>query len=350
MSFRYIGSKARLVGAIAEHIGFAREKDGRFVDAFCGTGIVAQTAAKQGWSVWLNDHLVSAGIVAASRLISKKEVTFDYLGGYERAIALLNELPPVEGYFWREYSPASIETAGIERRYFTTSNAGRLDAMRMQIQEWRRTGQLHEVEERLLLGDLMAAANRVANTAGTYGCFLAKWTNQATDPVWMVPRELANETTPVEITSQDVQMLEVKPNDLVYLDPPYTKRQYAAYYHMLETIALYDEPVVQGVAGLRPWQEKASEFCYRKRALPALVSLIENLTARRILLSYSEDGHIKLDQLTQRLMEFGQVRSYPLMNVGRYRSTPVAKSNGSVREYLFVIEKDGEAMKKEAVI
>jgi adenine-specific DNA-methyltransferase len=31
------------------------------------------------------------------------------------------------------------------------------------------------MEERLLLADLLAATNRVANIAGTYGCFLSHW-------------------------------------------------------------------------------------------------------------------------------------------------------------------------------
>ena len=40
--------------------------------------------------------------------------------------------------------------------------------------------------------------------------------------------------------------------DTVYLDPPYTKRQYAAYYHILEAISLGDEPIVEGICGIRP--------------------------------------------------------------------------------------------------
>ncbi|MFR7732930.1 MAG: DNA adenine methylase [Collinsella sp.] len=35
---------------------------------------------------------------------------------------------------------------------------------------------------------------------------------------------------------------------IVYLDPPYTKRQCASYCHIPETIAYHDEPAVEGVA------------------------------------------------------------------------------------------------------
>src|SRR5204862_345479 len=78
----------------------------------------------------------------------------------------------------------------------------------------------------------------------------------------------------------------------------YTKRQYAAYYHINETLAHGDEPQVTGKTGLRPWQDRASDYCYKVRALRALTDLITNTPARRILLSYSAEGHVALDDLT----------------------------------------------------
>lgn len=67
----------------------------------------------------------------------------------------------------------------------------------------------------------------------------------------------------VEATVGDVFDVPNAAHDLVYLDPPYTKRQYASYYHILETVALGDEPEVKGVAGLRPWKNLASDFATR---------------------------------------------------------------------------------------
>lgn len=34
-------------------------------------------------------------------------------------------------------------------------------------------------------------------------------------------------------------------HDVVYLDPPYNERQYSANYHVLETIAKYDNPEIR---------------------------------------------------------------------------------------------------------
>ncbi|OME28904.1 DNA methyltransferase [Paenibacillus odorifer] len=341
MTYRYIGSKARLVEEIAEYIGTPSNSGGMFVDAFCGTGVVAETAMKLGWPVWLNDHMVSAGIISAARMISTHEANFKCLGGYSEVINILNGLDPLRGFIWREYSPASVLTGDVERRYFTEENAGRIDAIRQQIGLWKKGELITKLEEKLLIADLLSATNRIANIAGTYGCFLSKWQNQATNSLIMLQRELISQPTTVRVTCEDVSNLQVSSHDLVYLDPPYTKRQYAAYYHILETIAINDEPEVQGVSGLRPWQTKASDFCYKTRALDALTNLVVNLDSKRILLSYSEEGHVPIDQLMDNLTQVGSVTPINLMKVGRYRPNKTASmARSTVREYLIVIEKD----------
>ncbi len=137
MTFRYIGSKSRLIDQIKGHIG--PHTGGFFVDAFCGTGVVAEAAAELGWSVRINDHLLSAIISAAARLVSINEVRFARLGGYEQALCTLNAAKPIKGFIWRSYSPTSLEFCDIERRYFTNDNAGRIDAIRLIIREWRES-------------------------------------------------------------------------------------------------------------------------------------------------------------------------------------------------------------------
>ena len=62
MSFRYIGSKARVVDAIIERVGTTN--NGVFVDVFSGTGSVALAASEAGWRVHVNDHLTSSAIMS----------------------------------------------------------------------------------------------------------------------------------------------------------------------------------------------------------------------------------------------------------------------------------------------
>lgn len=338
MGIRYIGSKVRLLEDLAPFIG--PPNSGYFVDAFAGTGAVARLAADAGWAIRVNDTLEAAVTLTVAQLLTRQHVPFGDLGSYQCAIERLNLLPGAPGLFHREYSPASARTTGVERRYFTEANAARIDAMRGAVAEWTSAGLLSSWERRLLLADLMIATNRVANTAGTYGCFMRTWSPQALRPIELAPRPLALREVPFEFYIGDAADVPTKPGDTVYFDPPYTKRQYAAYYHVLETIAAADNPQVGGVTGLRPWRALASLYCYKSRALEALVDLISKYRTNRILLSYSEDGHVRLSDLQQRLTVLGiRHQVYLLSSVGRYRTTTASQEQVKlVQEYLVEIE------------
>lgn len=347
MTFRYIGSKARLVEALAPHLT-RPGGTGRFVDLFCGTGAVAETASRLGMPVVLNDTLVCAVTMAAGRLLSKQQVPFDKLGGYRAAVALLNAETPVQGVLWKQYSPASASHCGIERRYFTEENAAKLDAMRQRVGAWHKEGTLNDAENTLLIADLLSATNRAANIAGTYGCFLSKWQKQALNSVSLQERELLPRAPRVEVFNLDAFKVETNSSDVAYLDPPYTKRQYASYYHILETVALNDDPVVEGVAGLRPWQSKSSPFCYKRKALDAMVSLVEGLAANTVLISYSDEGHMDLKDLVGSLGKTGVVELVPLHDVGRYRPNRTSSENGAVvTEYVIKFLRRAQVQKEQ---
>lgn len=175
MSVRYIGSKARVADAILELAG--RPTDGRFVDAFCGTGSVAAVAAARGWRVTLNDSLPSAVAMSIGATVARDNVRFEALGGYAAAAEALNAVHGRPGFIHEAYSPASAASGAVERRYFTEANAARIDAMRAEIRAWSEEGKVTWIEEQLLLADLLQAANRVANISGTYGCFLKSWSS-----------------------------------------------------------------------------------------------------------------------------------------------------------------------------
>ena len=340
MTFRYIGSKARVTDTIRSVVAENLVRGSRFVDGFAGTGAVAASVADLGVPLIVNDTMHAAITMALARLVSVDEARFHNLGGYAAAIDHLNQLASIEGYMHRAYSPASKRHAPVERRYFTEHNAGRIDAMRRQIAQWAATGVTSQTEDILLLGDLICAVNRAANIAGTYGCFLSNWQNSALDPVVIRGRDLLDRTVEVAGVVGDVHDLEIRPDDVVYYDPPYTKRQYASYYHILETLVVNDEPVVEGVSGLRPWRNKASVFCYKRKALSALVELITGTRAGTVLLSYSCEGHVDLEELDDLLKVSGNVSVMPIDRIGRYRPNVTASGNGdAVTEYLVRYEK-----------
>ncbi|MFD3443111.1 DNA adenine methylase [Microbacteriaceae bacterium 4G12] len=341
MGMRYIGSKARVANEIMELVGPPTDEEHRFVDAFCGTGAVAQAAAALGWDVHLNDALLSSVVVASARLVGVEQVPFTELGGYARAVEELQAAAPVLGFIAREYSPLSAREAaaaeGVERRYFTVDNAAKIDAVRGRVEEWRAKGLLNDAEHHLLLADLLVAASKVANIAGTYGCFLRTWSSAAQRPLSLTPRQLAGHGARVTTSVGDVLNVPYSDGDVAYFDPPYTKRQYAAYYHISETIAVGDEPEVVGVTGLRPWKHLASDYCYRSRALRALEHLVMACPTSRAFLSYSSEGHVAREALEPLLANIGQLQVHELGRIGRYRPNVNATRRASVDEYLFEI-------------
>jgi len=343
VTFRYIGSKARISQIIGRYIGKKSSEAGRFIDAFCGTGAIGVEAADLGWPLVLNDSLACAATMSAARLVSSEQATFKVLGGYGKVVGVLNTLEPLSGYVRETYSPESLKYVGIERRYFTEHNAGKIDAIREKIRLWADEGKINRFEEQLLIADLLSATNRIANIAGTYGCFLSQWTAQALGQLEMRMRTLRPRTANVEVFVGDASNIKIQSEDTVYLDPPYTKRQYASYYHILETITLGDRPTVEGVSGLRPWKDLASDFCYKVRALDAISTLISSIAACRIFLSYSSEGHVRIDSLREVLAVYGSVSTFVMKEVGRYRPNKVASETaGSVKEFLIVVDRTSD--------
>lgn len=337
---RYLGSKARLIDWVVSILGKPRTRQNRFVDIFSGTGVVSRATAELGWSVLANDHLRCAAIMTQAQLATRETSIFRELGGYQNVIDYLNTIPGKEGFIYREYSPSNLSYSGHKRLYFTQENAARIDAIRVKIKEWQENGFLSSEEEALLIADLMNAADSVANTAGTYGCFLKRWQTNALQPLKVNSRKLLEKRINAEVTCKDVKYIESLSCDVVYIDPPYTKRQYAAYYHILETIAWGDEPLVDGVTGLRHWQDKSSDFCYKMKAEQALRDVLLNLKSRRILLSYSSEGHMSTEKIMEILGDFGNPVLHLPKHIPRYK----ANGNGftlvkSVRELLFEVRR-----------
>jgi len=116
--------------------------------------------------------------------------------------------------------------------------------------------------------------------------------------------------------------------DLLYMDPPYNTRQYATNYHLLETLALGDEPEVRGVAGLRPKDGKSSPYCRAGEAEEALDKLVRGAKAQAILMSYNSEGLIPHERIMKILSQRGKVEVY-VCEYRRFRSD----ADGDNRRY-----------------
>ena len=136
-------------------------------------------------------------------------------------------------------------------------------------------------------GLLSATIINVSGASDVINCAYVTYANEAKENLVLSTSPLKKAQAIYRTSNCDVFAVESRPEDIVYFDPPYTKRQYASYYHILETIVCGDQPEVTGVSGLRPWKDKASVFCYKTKALNALSELILKQRANRVILSYS---------------------------------------------------------------
>ena len=89
----------------------------------------------------------------------------------------------------------------------------------------------------------------------------------------------------------------------------YNARQYPAYYHLLETIARYDEPAIPDtVTGVRPYAEQKSDWCVKSKAPEALAKLIGTADCEYIFLSYNNEGLMPLDTVREIMSNYGDYK------------------------------------------
>ena len=184
------------------------------------------------------------------------------------------------------------------------------------------------------------AANYIANIAGTYGHYLSKVIARAKDPLTLKPSIFSSNDNikghnVVQGYAEEISK-SIKA-DLCYIDPPYMKRQYAANYHILETIARGDKPEAAGVSGLRPWRDQYSNFCSKVHIRDSFRQIFSSMNCPHFLISYSEDGLLKIEEITELFAEFGNVETKEI----KYKRF---KSNNSqldeyLTEYLIHLEK-----------
>lgn len=356
MAFRFIGNKTELLDTIGSAITDVVDPSGncRVVDLFSGTASVSAMLRDMGFQVVANDLLLSCAIHARARLLPTREPRFEHLcehvslpasdtlfaqgSTYGKILSNLNQLPGEKGFFYREYSPDGGPVNGeAARNYFMPQNARRIDAIRKQLRTWREDRLTTPLQHAVLLHDLMLAVNKVANTAGTYGHFLAHMSRAAKQPLQLTRSTFT--TSPVShwvVHGKAENLARSLPADVYYLDPPYTKRQYAAYYHILETIAHEDEPALIGKSGLRPWKDRASDFCYKRRATQAMQHLVDVIDARHIFISYSEDGHIEHKDMMDLLSQRGHVELVEIVHP-RYCSQDT-RSGSTLTERLYRVD------------
>lgn len=299
----YIGSKYSLLdfleSTIEDVTGYKNRVDYIFADLFAGTGIVGQTYKAKGCTVISND-IQYYSYVLNKHYVENIPVMDDTL------LETLNNLSPVEGFIYKNY----CEGSGSGRNYFTNENGKKCDAIRIELERLRTTGEINDGLYYYYLASLVNSIDKYANTASVYGAFLKHIKKSA-------QKDFVLELLPVisgnvgSVYNEDINELVKKiEGDVLYLDPPYNARQYCSNYHVLETIAKYDNPELSGVTGLRDSSEQKSKFCSKRTVYDVFNDLIKNAKFKYIFLSYNNEGLMSLDTIKEIMSKYGDYRFY----------------------------------------
>lgn len=176
--YRYIGNKAKLTPYILDKVQQMIGDTGTVADIMAGTGTVSLELRKKGYKVVASDVMTYSYHHLNVNLCMKKPpeflglkdiITDDSQCMYESVLKYLNCIEPKKSFFYREFSPEGTPRNGTpSRKYFTSENAMRIDAIREKINEWIDDKLINKSEESLLKHTLIMAVNEVANISGTY--------------------------------------------------------------------------------------------------------------------------------------------------------------------------------------
>jgi len=329
----YIGSKYKLsdfISSSVKSIVGDDLSDKIFCDLFAGTGVVGRNFKKEVKKVISND------MEFYSYVLNKNYIENHEFLDNEIYIKELNETNGEEGFIFNEYS----ENGKANRLYFSEHNGKKIDAIRTKIEFWKTEKKISSALYYFLLASLLESADKVANTASVYGAFLKKIKKTAQKELILEPAIFEINSHSHEVYNEDSNLLIKKiEGDILYLDPPYNAREYGANYHLLNTIAKYDNFTPKGKTGLRDYSKSA--FCKKKEVEKSFDDLIKNANFKYIFLSYNNEGIMSSETIKKILSNYGK---YDLLTTEYQRFRADKKENRnhkatSTTEYLHILEK-----------
>lgn len=334
---RYLGNKESIIEAINYLLDSKKiQKDMVFFDAFCGTGSISN-ALKDRFRIVLNDNLKLATTFSTGRLF-KGYTHFEHLGFNPIVFFNSNENTFI-GFLSSNYAPL---ISG--RMYFSDFNAGRIDYFRKTIENWKDAKQIDTNEYNYLLSCLLESVSKVANIAGVYGAYLKAWDPRAIKKIKFLDVEgtVADHMPIIEnVYNRNInEIIKDVECDILYLDPPYTKNKYSVQYHLLETLIRNDNPEISGITGGRHFKNVSDSWSSKYCVDVLFEDVIANTKASHIIVSYSSDGLMTKEYISNVLRRYGKQKTLIIYEIPykKYRNSRTF-SDDKHFEYLFYIEK-----------
>jgi adenine-specific DNA-methyltransferase len=361
----YIGNKQSLVKHIHNVITKYNIEGNSICDIFAGTHAVGSYFKDKEYTVFCNDWQAYSYVFGKALIENTEQPSFETLINsnykrdlfsceeknllgttpYQMVLNYLNSLKGIEGFVYYNYCPGGTINLEYERLYFSNENGKKCDEIRTLIEKWwKEEGLINEKEFYILLGSLINAMDAVANTTSVYGAFLKVLKSPATKSLLLKPLPLSLKGNGHKAFNEDANKLVRKIEcDIFYLDPPYNSRQYASNYHVLETIALYDNPTLHGKTGLRDYDHQKSPYSSKVKAKEALKDLVHNINGKYIILSYNNEGIMTEEDIVEIFSQRGKVYKEEII-YKRFKSDKDSEKrqynteDNKVVEWLYILE------------
>lgn len=339
---RFIGGKSNLLPDIQNTITRSTVNVRTVIDIFSGSGVVSSYLKQNNYNVIGNDMMYFSYVLSRGNTALNQFPFFGNLGignpiEYLNNLTIENtDIALADCYIYQHYSPHD----DCNRMYFQNENAIRIDIIRITIEEWKKNNLINDDEYYYLLAALLAAVPYVSNIAGVYGAYLKHWDARTYNRLLLrAPDLIHNGGTAVFYNQNCDALLPNIAGDLLYADPPYNSRQYLPNYHVLETIARYDNPVIHGVTGMRDYRQQKSEFCMVGSVESAFRRMIEAANVRYVLISYNNEGLLSTERLSAICQEYAVNHSFYLQEIDYRRYHNVGTTQSGVMEQLYFFEK-----------
>ena len=272
---RYLGNKFKLIPFIRRVVDEECCNVRSVLDAFSGTGSVSFAFLDK--QLFVNDMMYCNYLAAlcwfSPQDFDTKKIT-ELLDYYNNADTSMED-----NYMFQTFRDT----------YFSADVCRKIGFVREDVERRFAAGELNERERAAVITSLVYAMDRISNTYGHYDSYIqhATYNNdfELRLPKLDYPLNAENSCFNMDANVLAPEVI----CDLAYLDPPYNSRNYCDAYHLLENVARWEKPAVEGVARKMDRSAMKSEYC-KVTANESLEDLVNHLQCRYILLSYNNNG------------------------------------------------------------